>query len=278
MRYIIGLGAQKSGTTLVYDLLKDHPQIDWGSTKEQHYFDMHKQVSIDDYNNRFGKLIELKMDLTPIYIFYPGCIEKIKQTLPPEKTKYFIILRDPIKRAYSHYHMTKRSGREKLPFYKTLDVECNRMKDCRGGIYIYSYFERSRYFEQVKRAFELLGKENVRVYIFEEIIKIQQEFMNDFCDFAKIDALKISPVHSHEGFDTRIKLIERVLVNRKQIIKRILNKKAYALLIKIYVSLNRKELYKEPISEDFQAILKNYFKKDILGLETLLDRDLRVWE
>ena len=41
-KYIVGIGCQKSGTTLLYDLLHEHVQIDISQTKELHYFDRSK--------------------------------------------------------------------------------------------------------------------------------------------------------------------------------------------------------------------------------------------
>lgn len=37
--FLLGVGAQKAGTTWLYDYLNDHPQTDMGLYKEYHLFD-----------------------------------------------------------------------------------------------------------------------------------------------------------------------------------------------------------------------------------------------
>ena len=38
--FVLGVGAQKSGTTWVYDYLNKHPQCDMPTMKEMHFFDL----------------------------------------------------------------------------------------------------------------------------------------------------------------------------------------------------------------------------------------------
>ena len=47
--YLIGVGAMKAGTTLLYDLLRKHPGFLCGQHKELHYFD---QVDQPDKRDR----------------------------------------------------------------------------------------------------------------------------------------------------------------------------------------------------------------------------------
>ena len=79
-RFIIGVGAQKAGTTLLYDLLKNHPQLAIGNKKELHYFDYAKTPNIDDYLKLFNGASKIKFEVTPSYMYYRDAIEKISKT------------------------------------------------------------------------------------------------------------------------------------------------------------------------------------------------------
>ena len=49
----LGIGAQKSGTTWLYENLKKHPQLYLPKTKEIHFFDWHFYKSIKWYCQHF---------------------------------------------------------------------------------------------------------------------------------------------------------------------------------------------------------------------------------
>ena len=104
--YLICVGAQKAGTTLLYELLKDHTQLNIGKTKELHYFNKAKNQSIKDYNQLFIKSTGVKFDVTPCYLFYKNALENIASVLKKKEKKILIILRNPLKRAQSHYFMS----------------------------------------------------------------------------------------------------------------------------------------------------------------------------
>ncbi|CAM9803132.1 unnamed protein product, partial [Heterosigma akashiwo] len=134
--YII-IGAQKGGTSSLYDYLIDHPMVVPAHRKEIHFFDWmpsNQQQVVKHFqqtHKRRPTEVELVDTLLKVYEswFYmdkltcQGCEQKITGEATPSymfqfwmaipqmqrilhhKPKLVIILRDPVTRAYSHFEM-----------------------------------------------------------------------------------------------------------------------------------------------------------------------------
>ena len=108
------IGAQKSGTTSLYRFIVKHPAIAPATKKEVHYFSIwykfgelwyrsHFPTNLSRYN--FYKRTNQKLlsgEASPVYLFYPVVPGRMKELLPD--VKLIVILRNPVDRAYSHYH------------------------------------------------------------------------------------------------------------------------------------------------------------------------------
>lgn len=104
------IGAQKGGTTSLYNYLSKHPLIAASATKEIHFFDDDAVLlnGYEWYHRMFPLASEapkgaVTFDSTPAYIYYPHCASRIHQYNP--QMKLILILRDPVKRAYSGWNM-----------------------------------------------------------------------------------------------------------------------------------------------------------------------------
>lgn len=104
MLIFLGIGAQKCGTTWLYDTLAKHPRISFPAGKEVHYWDRPDSLSLEAYSNFFSDLSLINGEITPAYGFLP--VERIKMiydNFPELRLIYFI--RNPIDRAWSSARM-----------------------------------------------------------------------------------------------------------------------------------------------------------------------------
>ena len=104
MLIFLGIGAQKCGTTWLYDTLAKHPEISFPAGKEVHYWDRPESLSLEAYSNFFSDLSLINGEITPAYGFLP--VERIKMiydNFPELRLIYFI--RNPIDRAWSSARM-----------------------------------------------------------------------------------------------------------------------------------------------------------------------------
>ncbi len=117
------IGAQKSGTTTLFKLLSEHPDIYMPEGKEAPFFTKDEEYSkgIEKFMEDFfsestqGQLLG---KATPHYLSDPRAAPRIKDNLP--KVKLIAILREPTERALSHFRMSTRKGLEKRNFEQVI--------------------------------------------------------------------------------------------------------------------------------------------------------------
>jgi hypothetical protein len=97
----LGIGAQKSGTTWLYENLRCHPDLFLPDKKELHYFDRRFHRSLRSYARHFeagaGKV---RGEITPSYAaLAPSRIRYIRAIMP--QARLIFLMRNPIDRAWS---------------------------------------------------------------------------------------------------------------------------------------------------------------------------------
>jgi hypothetical protein len=126
------IGAQKCGTTFLYDLLSQHPQVEPAIKKEVHYFDRHFGKGVDWYRSHFPSPTwkegqrSIAGEATPYYLFHPHAARRMAEIVP--RARLIVLLRDPVDRAYSSYHHQVRAGRETLGFEEAIEAEETRLR------------------------------------------------------------------------------------------------------------------------------------------------------
>tara|TARA_B100000886_G_scaffold181021_1_gene124144 strand:- start:5394 stop:5780 length:387 start_codon:yes stop_codon:yes gene_type:complete len=105
------IGAQKSGTTSIYNNLIDHPKISLQSElnpelSEIHFFDKNWKKGINWYKSKLNYDKEIVGEKTPSLLYLSHTFPLIQQVNP--HVKLIVILRNPIDRAFSNYKMHKK--------------------------------------------------------------------------------------------------------------------------------------------------------------------------
>jgi catechol 2,3-dioxygenase-like lactoylglutathione lyase family enzyme len=178
------IGAQKSGTTSLYHLLAQHPRFLPAKTKEIHYFDKHPNRPVEWYRACFP--LEARMavqarvaggpvrtgEATPSYLFGPPVPDRVADV--DDELRLVAVLRDPVDRAYSHYHHNRQKGRETLDFEAALAAEEERIgaaperahevaDDLTAAFYHFSYRARGIYVRQLEAWLERFDEEQLFV-------------------------------------------------------------------------------------------------------------------
>ena len=156
------IGAMKSGTSSLHYYLTQHPQVIAPLRKEVHYFDLNLARGESWYRANFGREGQggLNIDSSPYYLFHPQVPQRAHALVPG--AKLVVLLRDPVRRAYSHYWHERDKGREPLSFEDAIAAEPDRVERdherlARGEIVrseahqYFSYLARGRYAEQLER-------------------------------------------------------------------------------------------------------------------------------
>jgi hypothetical protein len=205
-RFLI-IGAQKAGTSSLYEYLTAHPSIPRAVTKEVHYFDLNYFRGEGWYRSHFPtgmtaavqrrlRGVELApCEASPYYLFHPLAPQRVRETLPG--VKLIVLLRDPIKRALSHYHHEVAMGREPLPLEEALEREPERLEgevervaaDPRYpgfGLQTYSYLSRGHYAEQLERWFAHFDRGDFLIMDASDLYADPQRTVDRVCGFVGV--------------------------------------------------------------------------------------------
>ena len=170
---LIVIGTQKAGTTALFDYLGDDPAFVRSDVKEVHAFDVEDPAAptpdLAAYAAHFPDRPGVRVEATPIYIYWPGALERIAATCPG--VRLVLLLREPVQRAWSHWRMETARGAETLPFSGSIRRGRQRLFEAEpfGFHREFSYVERGFYGEQVERLFSLFDPADVLIARAEDL-------------------------------------------------------------------------------------------------------------
>lgn len=182
----ICLGAQKSGTTWLYEQLRQHPQVRMPAIKElQHFHPWHSDLAT--YKGQFGPSIGYAGgDMTPEYFVSPRAPEQIALEAP--RARLFAILRNAIERAYSQFRMAIYLGNMKpdLPFEHYFEMDKGWIRS--RGLY-QEQIERYRRFFPSPRQF--------RVFLYDDLLADPVRFYHEICRYIGVSRHTPRSVRQH---------------------------------------------------------------------------------
>jgi hypothetical protein len=198
------IGAQKSGTTTLFYYLIQHPQVIAPLKKEIHFFDKKYHLGSLWYRAHFP--LSNKMGLDQItgekstdYIFHPLVAQRIKQS--PVKPKLILLLRDPVKRAISHYNHQVRMGREKRNPEKAFQEEETLIQNNYSSLFRRGYFNQKKitnylrfsykhkglYLEQIKQYHRQFSAEDLFIEAAENLFHTPTSVVKSVYEYLGID-------------------------------------------------------------------------------------------
>lgn len=298
----ICIGAQKAGTTTLHDILVTHPEIYLPPRKEAQFFDINERFNrgLDYYFSTFFNTYNGEKfvgNINPNLQMKNRSLERLHKCFGDE-LKIIFIMRDPVKRAYSHYLMSKKRGYEKLGFFDALKAEKERLskpKTYRGyiskepGHYEINhmgYVYRSLYSSTVEYLFENFPKENIHLMLFEDFVKSKNNRIKELLRFLSIpDSPYMSlEVQSNVASEPKSKIL-RDLIYNQGILKKIVGN-VFSKENKEYIKIKLNKINNKPLGENKKGLSLNersevfteYFENDVQKLEVLTGLDLNCWK
>ncbi|WP_144054288.1 sulfotransferase domain-containing protein [Pleurocapsa sp. PCC 7319] len=197
-------GAKKCGTTSLFHYLSEHPNIGAPIKKEISYFDINFAKGNQWYKSFFPISLPgnespylITGEATANYICHPQAPQRIAKILP--QVKLIALLRNPVDRAYSHYHHTKRIGREDLSFEEALKQEDFRVKQIEQiennsfnfisnhhGAYNYTYLSSGLYAEQLENWFAHFDEKQFLILKSEDYFSHPEIIFQQVLDFLEL--------------------------------------------------------------------------------------------
>lgn len=223
------IGVQRGGTTSLYDYLTQHPKIAAAKRKEVHYFDLNYMKGPAWYRAQFPWWRRVRPgtitgEASPYYVFHPAVRDRVKEALPA--ARLILLVRDPVDRAYSHYHLALRRKHEELPFAEAVQAEPSRLEgeaekllDPAYESFAYqhhTYVSRGHYAVQLRHWLEVFEASQIRVIGSEEFFADPAATLATTFDFLGVKPFELEsfPHRNLGGYSddmdpsTKAKLIE----------------------------------------------------------------------
>jgi len=284
----ICVGAQKSGTTTLYDILVQHPDIFLPEIKETKFFhdDSKYEKGLSFYEENFFKTWKGEKaigEIDPEYMYFESVPERIYRTLGKD-VKLIFMLRNPVDRSYSHYWMSLKRGYETETFERAIELEGERLIRDEFHRNHFSYMDRGFYAKQIKRYLSYFNKENMFFVVFEEDFlsnrKLTIERILGYIG-VRYKNLKLD-IKSNPASLSRLRIVGD-LIYKPNVIKKIAktviaNKQMRERIMTFLDRINGKPFKLPEISPEVrEGLLDKYFIREITELESLINRDLGIW-
>lgn len=294
----IGIGAGRSGTTWIVNMLSGHPQICCPYLGKLNYFSSIRPYNEESEYDKRGikwyldlfkgcKEGQVKGDFSSYYMVNPKVAKIIKKHF--SNVKIWACLREPVERAYSDWLAFKRFKlKEKDSFEVAFFKEQEGLYPKGDG-----YRRRGFYYKLLKPYFDLFPKENIKIIFYEDILKNPEKAAKEFYEFLNVDEsylpknLREKPAKSTE---TRFKIL-RYIINFLAEISHKLERGRFGGFVffikrktKINEIFNRlndfniKESDKPKLNPKLKKKLKEVYLEDIEKLEKLIGKDLSSWK
>ena len=295
-------GTEKGGTTPLFRLLKQHPDIHIPMTKELYFFtrnfDRREPVFYEWQFSRGYRGERAIGEATPEYMRVPGTVQRIHHTLGDD-VRFIFCLRNPVTRAYSHYLQCVRMQEEGFSFEKALENSAQRKQRQRFLNLRRDYIGGGFYTEQIERFLKHYPRERLRFVILEEDLqgkhRQRARALEEVLEFLGVDS-KFK--FNYDIKDTRLPPPDIYFVKRgdKMLVPGSKRRAAVgSIVVNAHVggahryipkpSLSARRFYRQleknlsrSLAPETAAMLyERFYREEIDRVEALIGRDLSAW-
>jgi hypothetical protein len=289
------IGAGRSGTTSLWEYLRQHPEVFMSALKEPHFFTFMegefpsrgrglgvlRQNAVTDrarYEALFADAGNAKAvgEASPSYLRAPQVPGRIRALIPA--ARLVVILRHPVDRTYSDYIGLVRDGLETArTFEESLRDQERRRRD---GHTFASLVESGFYHRHLTRYYDHFPREQIRVYLHEDLVQDPVALLQSLFSFLEVDPTFVPDVSRRYG---RTGVIQNPLlrflwtrvgpVARSTPLPLVLPREVRARIIRRIT----RDIVQPPMNPETRAELLDVFREDITALQDLIGRDLSGW-
>ncbi len=290
------IGAAKSGTTTLYNSIKQHPKIYLSPLKEPHFFSHglsgNTNIAVERYGSLQSPITDLETyralfdnvssetaigEASTSYLIHPNAAERIHRHIPD--AKMIAILRNPIDRAYSAFLMKCRIQKQDMSDSQRL------LKEFEDEVRK-SYGENNTglYHRKISKYLEYFDTEQLKVVTF-------QYFQNNFSHIIKeiFLFLEVNPeIHiekpgvRNKGGVPKNKLLfdsmERMRKEFNTTVRPFISDAMVDRMYNFYTNMRNQTLKKPPeLPTGTRHKLLELYRDDILKLQDTLQQDFSMW-
>lgn len=288
------IGAYKSGTTALYRYFNQHPDIYMSPIKETNFFALEGTTPsycgpgdaeaptnrlsithIDDYRAQFDQASPNQAlgEASPMYLYSSEAAKRIHHYLP--QARLIAILRQPAARAFSNFLHLVRDGREKTQdFAKFWAQEQERIHAHWAPIW--HIRQHGLYYQQLKPYFDLFDRDRIKIVLHEDLVKAPDKTLASLFDYIGVDPnfpVDFSRRPNQSGIPKN--RIARGLARRLLVMP--LRATGNQTCMEWGESISNYFLYKPKLTVGQKQDITQFYRDDILKLQSLINRDLSHW-
>lgn len=285
------IGAAKSGTTSLSYWMGQHRDIYIPAVKETHFFtdESYYAKGVDywlstDYPDTGSASII--MDCTPAYFHRPDLVIPRLKPLVTDDCRFIVVLRNPVRRAYSHYLHQKKNGKEVRTFDHAITEELKKgtdVIDCNDWL---CYLQDGMYGAILSKWFRHFDREQFKLVIFEEMVRNPYAEVSGIFEWLGVASMKETELDflvKNKASEARSGLLMK-MVSGSNPIKHLLRKSLpYRIQRRIYrLAVSR---LSAPASKRKSApppgthvMLAEHYRDDISLLRNITGETFEAWD
>jgi hypothetical protein len=297
------IGAPRCGTTSLCRYLARNPQICFSRPKEPHYFSRIDHLPSPDELQRdyFERCFSHQQashratgEGSVSYLYLPGALELVNQLNP--EARFIVQVRNPLSMLPSyHLRMQFLLQEDEPDFERAWELEASRVrgenlpKTCLEPRLL-MYSEAAKFGVQVKRLFNLVGRERSHVIVFDDLKADPLAVYQSALKFIGVDYDGQTEFERrYESQMYRFRWLQRLLfvpatsggktIDTLQRRSRKYNEDGSKRpnMIKKITNLNKRPMNPAPLTPKMADRIRETLQQDVALLSELLDRDLSYW-
>lgn len=281
------IGAAKSGSTWLAWVLDQHPEIQVSDPKETNFFTKRASPYMNRppkgflcdwqwYQQCFPAEDRLNIDFSIHTMADPQAPQRIQAVCP--SAQFILILRDPVKRLYSHYRHEERVKANGVKYAKALEPTFEQALENE------EFVRRSRYFEQLAPWLKVFPRERFHVVTMESARTDPVGNVQEICRSLGVDDTfqpraverKIHPHRVDRGLERAIN--GAGMWARRQGMGRLVTQVGRRFPWRFVNWFDKKKVQYPPLDPELERELRHRFLPEIEKTERMFDVDLRRWK
>lgn len=296
-------GFPKCGTTTLHNLMQQNPRIYLPKCKETFYFSNDclygkKEDYLERHFYREASSGQIIGGVEPSFFKYAKRVEPYLHL----ETKIVFMIRNPIHYLFSFYHMCMFLGAEEwYKAHKRYESFSGMMKACiknQGDHYsirknypsIKDAIIGGKYIRYIKEFEKIAGRDNIKVILFEDFIKDEEQIVKDVFAFVGAENVQVNTHVGTNKSELRMpncemgrKLLEkRERIHHDYIEGRVETGNVIGTLYNLYcnyIPFIASVPVQEELDDSVRHLLHGYYNDSVLALAEFAGKDLlKKWE
>lgn len=176
---LIYIGPDKAGSTWLFKLFSQHPDVYVPPAKDLYFFDRYFHKGLTWYAHQFAghRQERVVAEISHDYLYSRLAAKRLRAAIP--KTRLLVCLREPVTRTFSAYLQMVKSGDYRGSFEQAL-AECPHLT------------EHSLYGKYLRRYLEYFPREQIHCVFFDDLQQSPQAFAHQLCAELQIQGVPLS--------------------------------------------------------------------------------------